>query len=148
MPEERAHAGNDAAQRDSDAQVRGERRGQISIYTCPECAGSLWQVDEAGLIRFRCHAGHVLSGEELLRAQSDVLEFSLWQALRVLADRTNLARQLAAEARRQGAEDSAESFGTKIRAWEREERSLRQLLEFGQTAGRENPDIPLHFPDG
>src|SRR5437660_1668092 len=48
---------------DFEEQARNRRRGQVSTFTCPECGGSLWQVDEAKLIRFRCHVGHAYNGE-------------------------------------------------------------------------------------
>src|SRR5207253_1472125 len=44
--------------RDFDAQIQGARRGEISTFSCPECGGPLWQVDEIQLLRFRCHVGH------------------------------------------------------------------------------------------
>jgi two-component system, chemotaxis family, protein-glutamate methylesterase/glutaminase len=43
-----------------------ERLGTPSSYTCPECHGSLLQIQEAGLVRFRCHTGHAFSPESLL----------------------------------------------------------------------------------
>ena len=33
---------------------------------CPECGGALWQLDDPGLVRFRCHVGHAYNGEVLL----------------------------------------------------------------------------------
>jgi two-component system chemotaxis response regulator CheB len=42
------------------------RKGQIVPFTCPECGGPLWQVDEPGMATFACHVGHVLEGHKLL----------------------------------------------------------------------------------
>ena len=33
---------------DMDEQIRNERVGQVSVFTCPECGGSLWQVGSRG----------------------------------------------------------------------------------------------------
>ncbi len=32
--------------------------GDASLYTCPECHGTLSQIKEGNRIRFRCHTGH------------------------------------------------------------------------------------------
>ncbi|HVK11155.1 MAG TPA: chemotaxis protein CheB [Gemmataceae bacterium] len=85
----------DVAARDMERQANNERRGEVSTYTCPECGGSLWQVDEAGLVRFRCHVGHAYNGEALLAEQSLALEAALWTAVRTFKEKSVLARQLA-----------------------------------------------------
>jgi two-component system, chemotaxis family, protein-glutamate methylesterase/glutaminase len=38
----------DAVNRDFDQQIRNERRGRVSVFNCPECGGSLWQVNGCG----------------------------------------------------------------------------------------------------
>ncbi len=72
-------------ERDIAAQVQGGREGQLSVYTCPECHGALWQVTEANTPEFHCHVGHVLSGQTLLYVQRQSLEVSLWSSIRGLA---------------------------------------------------------------
>lgn len=59
----------DAAALDMQQQARDGRRGEVSVYRCPECGGSLWQVNEEKLLRFRCHVGHLYQGEDLLAEQ-------------------------------------------------------------------------------
>jgi two-component system chemotaxis response regulator CheB len=86
----------EAVLRDMSAQTNGQRRGHLSVLTCPECGGCLWQVDERELLRFRCHVGHVYLGEALLAEQSATLEAALWKAVRTFKEKGVLARQLAA----------------------------------------------------
>ncbi len=95
---------------DMDAQQHGGRRGEVSIFTCPECGGALWQVDETGLTRFNCHVGHAYYGETLLDEQSEVLEAALWTAVRTFREKTILARQLAEQERARGHAAAAERF--------------------------------------
>src|SRR5207249_1217095 len=81
---------------DKAAQERGERAGQSSLYTCPECGGVLWQVDPQGPVRFRCHVGHAYYADGLLAEQSQALEAALGVAVRTFREKAILARQLAA----------------------------------------------------
>lgn len=95
---------------DMDAQARNERRGRVSTFTCPECGGSLWQVDEPNLIRFRCHVGHAYNGETLLAEQFEALEAALWTAVRTFRERSVLGQQMAATERRKGNGEAAARF--------------------------------------
>ena len=81
---------------DMAEQVRNERGGRVSVFTCPECGGCLWQVNEAELLRFRCHVGHVYNGEAMFAEQSSALEAALWTSVRTFKERFLLARLLAA----------------------------------------------------
>lgn len=119
-------------EQDTARQVANDRRGQLSIYTCPECGGSLWQVDTPALVQFRCHVGHVLSGEDLLQDQAQALEASLWRAVRLLEDHRNLARQMGREARDRGLSDLADRLEGLARRTEPQSRSLQQIIEAGE----------------
>jgi two-component system chemotaxis response regulator CheB len=93
-----------------EAQARGERRGQVSTYTCPECGGSLWQMDEPQIIQFRCHVGHLYNADTLLAEQTDALEAALWTSVRTFREKTVLTRQLATRERAKGNLEAAARF--------------------------------------
>jgi len=80
---------------DMSAQEHDQRQGASSVYSCPECGGVLWQVQQRELIRFRCHVGHSYYAEQLLDEQAQTLEAALWTAVRIFRERTTLSRQLA-----------------------------------------------------
>jgi two-component system, chemotaxis family, protein-glutamate methylesterase/glutaminase len=101
---------SEVAARDMDRQANNERRGDVSTFTCPECGGSLWQVDETGLVRFRCHVGHAYNGETLLAEQTEALEAALWTAIRTFKEKSVLGRQLAATERVKGNAATAARF--------------------------------------
>jgi two-component system chemotaxis response regulator CheB len=92
----------DIVNADMSEQVRNERRGRVSVFTCPECGGSLWQVNEEMLLQFRCHVGHVYNGETLLEDQASALEAALWTAVRTFKERRLLAEQLAQQEKLRG----------------------------------------------
>ena len=95
---------------DMAAQQNGRRAGDLTVFTCPECGGSMWQMNEKELTRFRCHTGHLYYGENLLEEQSSALEAALWTAVRTFKERTILARQLAEREREHGRPDAAKHF--------------------------------------
>ena len=60
--------------------------GKRSLFTCPECNGALWEIDEGGHPHYRCHVGHAYSPRVLGAEQNLVIEQSLWSALRALKE--------------------------------------------------------------
>lgn len=106
------------------------RMGQLTSITCPECGGSLWEHDEQGLLRFKCHVGHAYSPDSLEVSQAQALEGALWAALRSLQERADLFRRLA---RRVGDD---ERLHEKARTVDRHAAVLRSLVtSFGSEPG-------------
>jgi len=64
--------------------------GEPSKYACPECHGVLLQIDGSAPLRFRCHTGHAYTMESLLSEMDEVIEDSLWNAIRALEERAML----------------------------------------------------------
>jgi len=71
--------------------------GTHSRYTCPDCGGGLYQVNNEPLLRYRCHTGHVYTADTLLQRQNEELEQSVWVSIRMLEERRNLLLQMAAK---------------------------------------------------
>lgn len=109
-----------------------ERLGKLSSFTCPECHGSLWELHDGDLLRFRCHVGHALSAETLMVEQSVELENALWSALRSLEEKVTLARRMAARARERSMERAAINFEAKAESASRHAEVLRQVLLNGR----------------
>jgi two-component system chemotaxis response regulator CheB len=106
------------------------RMGTLTAITCPECGGSLWEHDEEGLIRFKCHVGHAYSPESLEVSHGEALEGALWAALRSLQERAELYRRLA---RRIGGGPRLEE---KAQVADEHARVLRSLVaSFGSETG-------------
>jgi two-component system chemotaxis response regulator CheB len=69
--------------------------GGPSGFTCPECHGPLWEVEEGGVVRYRCRVGHAYSEHAMVDAQAGTVEAALWRALEVLQERSELLHQIA-----------------------------------------------------
>ena len=126
------------------AQLHGERDEQPSIYSCPDCGGVLWQMNEQGFIRFRCHVGHAYSAESLLQQQAEQLEASMWYAVRTLIDKSKLSRQLALRARERGHDLTALRFEEQAQAATQHADVIRHLIESGDGDKSTLPLEPAH----
>ena len=65
------------AKMDDDAINNPERPGVPSGFSCPDCNGSLWEIREGDLVRYRCRVGHAWSSESLYGEQSERLDGAL-----------------------------------------------------------------------
>lgn len=126
-----AHPG--IAARDSD------RPGRVSVFTCPECNGTLWETDDQGILRFRCRVGHVYSQDSMLAAQTDTVDRALWAALRSLEERAALTRRMAERARGRQQSFVARAFAERARVAQDHADIVRDLLR-NRTAAHEVPD--------
>jgi two-component system chemotaxis response regulator CheB len=108
--------------------LEGYHPGQPSGFSCPDCSGVLWEIQDRGLLRYRCRVGHAWSPESLLTQQREALEAALWIALRSLEERAALARGLAEPARRRGHAITAARFEEQASEAQQAARLLRELL--------------------
>jgi two-component system chemotaxis response regulator CheB len=83
-----------------------DRLGERTPFTCPECGGTMWELDENGNPRFRCHVGHAYSLRTLAAEQTMRVEAALWAALRSLEENERLSRRMATDAGRRGNKQS------------------------------------------
>lgn len=105
-----------------------EKNGRPSAFTCPACAGTLWELDEDGILRFRCRVGHAYSAETMFAAQVENVENSMYAALRALEENSELARRVAKRARVSRQEQLAEKYEAQAEANELHARLLREAL--------------------
>lgn len=106
--------------------------------TCPECGGSLWEMDHGQVLRYRCHTGHAFTADALMAATQHQLEESMWVALRMLEERKNLLSSLYRHGDAPGAGGQQERVDELKTHIDR----LRQFLLNG-AAGGPHPDAPV-----
>jgi two-component system chemotaxis response regulator CheB len=119
---------------------RGNHNGSVTMFTCPDCGGVLWELGENEVLRFRCHVGHAYSADALNVEHGELLEDALWNAVRVLEESASLARRLAHRADTAGQKVSAQHFEARAEAQEQRADVVRRLLL--------NTDAPATVPVG
>jgi two-component system chemotaxis response regulator CheB len=102
--------------------------GRVSRFTCPECHGTLWEINDGRLLRFRCHVGHAYTAEVMLAAQSVKAEEMLWGLMRAHQERAELARQMAQQERAQGRQGLAAELEARANGYDEDAEVIRKLL--------------------
>jgi two-component system, chemotaxis family, protein-glutamate methylesterase/glutaminase len=79
-----------------------KRPGELSHFTCPECAGPPYEMQRDDLIRFRCRVGHAYTAGSMLDEKSEELEHALYFALDALEENTLMTDRLTNRSRGHG----------------------------------------------
>ena len=66
-----------------------------SAFTCPDCGGVLFELNDKRPVRYRCHTGHAFSLHTLAHLQGEGSDAALWTTLRVLQEKKVVLRRLA-----------------------------------------------------
>ncbi len=114
-----------------DASMKGR---SPSAYTCPECGGALWELDERNLLRFRCHVGHSYTADSLMSEKEEQLDGVLWSALRALVESAALRHRMAGRARSANMMTLADQWTAQALEDEARAKELRALLMRGKAA--------------
>ena len=69
--------------------------GAPSMFTCPECHGTLLRLDDERVFRFRCHTGHAFTAHSLRAALTDRTEDALWNSVRAIEESAMLLAHMA-----------------------------------------------------
>jgi two-component system, chemotaxis family, protein-glutamate methylesterase/glutaminase len=122
-------AGLDPTTIDSD-----ERPGEISGFTCPECSGPLYEIQEGQLVRFRCRVGHAHTADSMLDEKAETLENALYVALNTLEESAVMAERLAGRSRGLEQGHAAGRFEERARNVREQAAVIRRVLIEGGAA--------------
>jgi two-component system chemotaxis response regulator CheB len=120
-----------------------DRLGRRSVFSCPECDGVLWELDDDAVLRYRCHVGHAFTADSLWLGQTTLQERALWGAVRSLEEQASLLTRMARRSENDGHQMLAKRFSGRADAARDEARILRgMLLRENQETSSEPPGAP------
>jgi two-component system chemotaxis response regulator CheB len=102
--------------------------GRPSPNACPECHGSLVEIKEGSVVRYRCHTGHSFSMRSLMAETELSIERSLWNAVRAIEERSFLLRSMERNAREDGDVEGGERFAAAADRDEANAQGVRALI--------------------
>jgi two-component system chemotaxis response regulator CheB len=102
--------------------------GPPTPITCPACGGTLWETNDAGVVRYACHVGHQYAPDSLLAEHGEAVEQALWTAVRVLEQHAELRHRMAARAAAQGLAVVAAGFTEDGSGYHTQAQAIRRLI--------------------
>ena len=105
-----------------------EAIGTRMTYTCPECSGSIWQIEKEHPLRFRCHIGHSFTANVFLSEQTQNLENALWLAVRVMEEKVTFSRQMAAQMENYNLSSAVEKYINHAKSLDAEVLLIRGII--------------------
>jgi two-component system chemotaxis response regulator CheB len=112
-----------------DALEHLQRIGTPSIFVCPDCHGTLWQIEGAEPPRYRCHTGHGFSQRSLEHTLTTARDEAIWNAMRAVQENGFMLKRMAEQ--RDGDPDDAARLHSAAQRLEQQTEVLRTLLEQG-----------------
>lgn len=109
--------------------------GEPSRFTCPECHGTLWEIEDGSLLRYRCHVGHAFSADAVQSAQGEEVDRLLGTLLRAQQERAGLARRMAEYERQSGRTSLADQLARRAAEYDDGAQLLRSLMRNGEANG-------------
>ncbi len=114
--------------------------GTPSRFTCPECHGALWEIEDGSMLRFRCHVGHAFSADSVLASQGEEIDRLLGTLLRSHQERAALANRMAKHERANARNALAEHLESRARDYEHDVKIMRKLLRSGEAGSGRTPE--------
>ena len=105
--------------------------GKVSRFTCPECHGSLWSIEDGSMLRFRCHVGHAFTADTVLSAQGEEIDRMLGTLQRSHQERAALAHRMAERERASDRHALADHLESRARGYEEDARLVLELMRNG-----------------
>ncbi|MGB3221873.1 MAG: chemotaxis protein CheB [Desulforhopalus sp.] len=105
--------------------------GTITPFTCPDCGGTMWDAKNEPAGRLVCHTGHSFTMDSFLKGQAEVIEDSLWAAIRFFDERIKILENMAEKENQKKYLQSTESYRKKIKELKYHMHILRDFIVSG-----------------
>jgi two-component system chemotaxis response regulator CheB len=115
-----------------------DRLGELSVFTCPECHGPLWEIEDGEMLRYRCHTGHAFTPDAMMEAQSAEADEILWSLLRAHQQRAEFTQRMAEREKTRDRAHLATQLSERAKEYEEDAAVIERILESRQGAVAEN----------
>jgi two-component system chemotaxis response regulator CheB len=105
-----------------------DKLGKPSRFTCPECHGALWEIEDGTMLHFRCHVGHAYTADTVLASQGEEIDRLLGTLLRSHQERAALAHRMADKERANKRHALAQHLESRARDYEHDVEIMKKLL--------------------
>jgi two-component system chemotaxis response regulator CheB len=119
--------------------------GRPSPNACPECRGSLVEIREGPIVRYRCHTGHAYSLGTLLDDTETDIEKALWNAARAIEERSFLLKTMEERAREAGDIALADRLAVEASQDQADARGVRRLAQRSPRAEASSREMPARL---
>jgi len=99
-----------------------------AALTCPSCGGVLSALKAEQPLRFRCQVGHAFTADVLAKEQESRIDEAMRIALRIIDERAQLVRRMAADARANGRSAVAEMYEGRAEEYRKYSEVIRQAV--------------------
>ncbi|RVC60443.1 MAG: chemotaxis protein CheB [Mesorhizobium sp.] len=106
-----------------------DRLGELSVFTCPECHGPLWEIEDGDMVRYRCHTGHAFTADAMMEAQAVEADEILWSLLRSHQQRAAFARRMSEREKKKFRSELATQLDERAREYEADAAVIERILE-------------------
>jgi two-component system chemotaxis response regulator CheB len=106
-----------------------DRLGELSVFTCPECHGPLWEIEDGDMLRYRCHTGHAFTADAVMEAQAVEADDILWSLLRSHQQRAAFAKRMAERIQAKQRSELAAEIGRRAKEYEADAAVIERILE-------------------
>jgi two-component system chemotaxis response regulator CheB len=130
---------HEAAQQEGEPQTvvsettETPQEGRLSGLTCPDCGGTLWEIDEGKLARYRCRVGHAFTEASLSQEQDEAVEQALWAAVVTLEERAALLASMRRRAQQTGNTFRIARLEGQIKELQGRAESIKHILRYKST---------------
>jgi two-component system, chemotaxis family, protein-glutamate methylesterase/glutaminase len=105
-----------------------EQSAKPSTYTCPECHGTLFRLNDLSTPRYRCRVGHAYGTNSLAVSQTDQVEQLLWSALHAIEEKAEYESQLGEAAAKTGDAERAANAANRVKRTKAQSKRIQNIL--------------------
>jgi two-component system chemotaxis response regulator CheB len=114
--------------------------GDPSPFTCPECHGVLFRIQEQKTARFRCHTGHAYTESSLIEGGMESTGEMLWQVMRSYEEAVMMLQDMALHLKEAGDSKRASVCLAKARDLEKRSRKMSAIVLEHESLSADNLD--------